>query len=91
MNHERHNDARRKERGGKTAAMSFCGVKPQIIICDDEGNIKRDDDAEEYIEEQWSGLSFALVHPIDGGRHCPVATDEDDDIVLGNRLHSSPD
>lgn len=67
----------------------FCGIKPQIIICDDEGNIKRN--PEEYLEDQWSGLSFALIHPIDEEQSCPVATDKDDDLVLGNQLYDSLD
>lgn len=71
----------------KLLPCPFCGVKPQIIICDDEGNIKRN--PEEYIADPWSGLSFALVHPIGKGQCCPIATDEDDDIVLGNYLYGS--
>ena len=67
----------------------FCGFQPQIIVCDDEGNIKRN--PEEYLEDPWSGLSFALIHPIDEGHFCPVATDRDDDVVLGNYLYGSLD
>ncbi len=76
-----------KNSEAKLLPCPFCGVKPQIIICDDEGNIKRN--PEEYLEEQWSGLSFALIHPTDN--FCPVATDKDDDIVLGNYLYGSLD
>lgn len=73
----------------KLLPCPFCGVKPQIIICDDEGNIKRN--PEEYLEEQWSGLSFSLIHPKDEKHFCPVATEKDDDIVLGNYLYDSLD
>ena len=73
----------------KLLPCPFCGIKPKIIICDDEGNIKRN--PEEYIKEQWSGLSFSLVHPIGKEQCCPIATDEDDDIVLGNCLYGSLD
>lgn len=73
----------------KLLPCPFCGIKPQIIICDDEGNIKRN--PEEYLEEQWSGLSFAMIHPKDEKHFCPVATEKDDDIVLGNYLYDSLD
>ncbi len=73
----------------KLLPCPFCGIKPKIIICDDEGNIKRNPG--EYIKEQWSGLSFALIHPIGKEQCCPIATDEDDDIVLGNYLYGSLD
>lgn len=69
----------------------FCGIKPQIVICDDEGNIQRDDDEEEYLEDPWSGLSFALIHPMDKEHFCPVSTEKDDDIVLANYLYDSLD
>lgn len=71
----------------KLLPCPFCGIKPKIIICDDEGNIKRK--PEEYITDPWSGLSFAIVHPIDEEQCCPIATDKDDDIVLGNNLYGS--
>jgi len=73
----------------KLLPCPFCGIKPQIIICDDEGNIKRN--PEEYLEEQWSGLSFALIHPMDKEYFCPITTDKDDSVVLGNYLYSSLD
>lgn len=73
----------------KLLPCPFCGIKPKIIICDDEGNIKRN--PEEYIADPWSGLSFALIHPMDKGQHCPVETDKDDFIVLGNCLYGSLD
>ena len=73
----------------KLLPCPFCGIKPKIIICDDEGNIKRN--PEEYIADPWSGLSFALIHPMDKGQHCPVETDKDDCIVLGNCLYGSLD
>lgn len=73
----------------KLLPCPFCGIKPKIIICDDEGNIKRN--PEEYIADPWSGLSFALIHPMDKGQHCPVETDKDDCLVLGNCLYGSLD
>ena len=66
----------------------FCGVKPKILVCDDEGNIKRD--PEEYLKEQWSGLSFALSHPEDKSHApCPITTEEDE--ILGVHLYDTPD
>lgn len=78
-----------KDAEEKLLPCPFCGGKPQIIICDDEGNIKRN--PEEYIEDPWSGLSFAMIHPKDESNLCPVATEKDDDVVLGNYLFDSLD
>lgn len=78
-----------KETESKLSPCPFCGVKPRIVICDDEGNIKRN--PEEYIVDPWSGLSFSLIHPKEEKHSCPIATEKDDDIVLGNLLYDSLD
>jgi hypothetical protein len=57
----------------------WCGVKPRILVMDEEGNPKGhfdDDRAIEYLEDPWSGLSFGLDHSYmdDGVENCPLAS-----------------
>lgn len=52
----------------------FCGKGFRIIVKDDEGNRKGhvdDDIADQYLDEQWSGISFGVEHDSDG---CPIDT-----------------
>ena len=68
----------------------FCGVVPQILICDDEGNVHEEDG---YMDDPWSGLTFAISHHCrqDGAVDCPIATFNLDDEILGTRLYYSID
>lgn len=61
----------------------FCGKIPEIIVCDDEGNIRTKD----YEEDPWSGLSFALMHNMNDNNECIIATYRDE--LLGIHLFDS--
>jgi len=50
----------------------FCMRKPTIIFTDDEGN-HRDVD---YLDNQWSGLMFAINHVHAEDLDCPIANNE---------------
>ena len=50
----------------------FCGKLPEIVVTDDEGNIRGIGAAPEYEADPWSGLAFALRHDV--GIVCPVST-----------------
>ena len=66
----------------------FCGGEVHIVVCDNEGNTHN----EEYENDPWSGLSFALVHEqrdVPEGRECPIATHDDDDVHLGMWLYDT--
>lgn len=54
----------------KTKPCPFCGGKFYAGICDDEGN-ERD---EEYLDDPWSGISYALIHDEETGANedCPL-------------------
>ena len=41
----------------KLLPCPFCGKTPEILICDDEGNIHNEPG---YEDDAWSGLSFAI-------------------------------
>ena len=60
----------------------FCGKIPEILICDDEGNIHD----KEYLKNPWSGLSFALTH---NEINCPVRTEYEE--ILGYMLYDTLD
>lgn len=47
----------------------FCGNKPTIVVCDNEGNVHYDG----YEFDPWSGLGYRIVHYHEW---CPAATDE---------------
>ncbi len=49
----------------------FCGMVPEIVVTDDEGNVHPD----EYRDDPWSGLGFAIAH-YDPAFDCPVALHE---------------
>lgn len=62
----------------------FCGGNVRIGICDNEGNYH----PEEYKDDPWSGLTFALVHSDDGApESCPIATHDGE--VLGRFLYDT--
>ena len=52
----------------------FCGAEIKIVVCDDEGNIQK----EEYEKKPWSGLGYQLYHDIndDPTNSCPIAGHE---------------
>lgn len=65
----------------------FCGRVPEILVCDDEGNIH---DEPGYEEEAWSGLTFAIKHEIediDPNRECSIATHKGE--MIGALLYYS--
>ncbi len=62
----------------------WCGELPQIVVCDEEGNIK----TPEYEQEPWSGLTFGLIHPAESGL-CPIYVA--DKAILGNWLYDTRD
>lgn len=70
-------------------ACPFCGKKPLIYVCDNEGNIHND----EYIDNPWSGLSFAICHVadlgVDNSLICPIASFEAE--MVGTQLYDSID
>ena len=47
----------------------FCGLLPEIVVCDDEGNLHPE---EGYADDPWSGLSYCLAHH-DPAWDCPIA------------------
>ena len=50
----------------------FCGLLPEIVIGDDEGNVHSE---EGYADDPWSGLSYMLAHH-DPAWDCPIALHE---------------
>lgn len=47
----------------------FCGNKAEIIICDDEGNLRD----EEYEKNPYSGLKYMIFHDVKNAEDCPVS------------------
>lgn len=64
----------------------FCGRKPTIGVLDDEGN-DHDWEADEYLRNPWSGLTFGLYHDAD----CIIRVQKDDLMTMGRRLYSTLD
>ena len=64
----------------------FCGRVPTLLITDDEGNIK--DNYMDYLDDQWSGLSFQISHEITDENDCPVASHED--MEVGCLMYETP-
>ena len=67
----------------------FCGVVPEIAVCDDEGNIHD----EEYVKDPWSGLHYKIVHHTEqpGAENCPIACYNDGFDDLGTQYYDSID
>lgn len=67
----------------------FCGVVPEIAICDDEGNMHD----EEYAKNPWSGLGYKIIHHVEqpGAENCPIASYDDGFDGLGTQLYDSID
>lgn len=67
----------------------FCGQVPMIYVCDDEGNIKDDD----YANNPWSGLCYSICYEMDDSKGnnnvCPIATFESE--ILGTQLYDTID
>lgn len=66
----------------------FCGGRVHIQVCDGEGNFHD----EEYENDPWSGLSYALIHEdkdIPEGKKCPIAFSDGDQQPLGNQLYDT--
>lgn len=61
----------------------FCGGEVEILIGDDEGNIRDED----YEFDAWSGLSYMLHHDIDLNKDCPIASWRGDNF--GSKLYDS--
>ena len=71
----------------KLDGCPWCGVRPRILVMDEEGNPKGhsdDDRAIEYMEDPWSGLSFGLDHSYReaGAENCPIATHPGENLGL---------
>ena len=60
----------------------FCGDYPQILICDEEGNVHD----KEYVNDPYSGLMFALTHT---NHNCPISVEEYE--ILGSVIYESLD
>lgn len=65
----------------------FCGGKAQLVISDDEGNLRD----EEYEKNPRSGLSFKIRHAHEENEGCPIATYAVDDATMGIYLYESRD
>lgn len=50
-------------------ACPFCGGQIDIVITDEEGNIHD----EEYAQNAWSGLCYAIEHTKEDNPNCPIA------------------
>lgn len=49
----------------------FCGIRPIIQICDEEGNYRNED----YLNDPWSGISYQI-------RHCGQDVEDADCPIL---------
>lgn len=70
-------------KSNKLKPCPFCGGEVTLQVTDDEGN-HRDED---YMNDPWSGLSFALYHDYDDNEECPIATHYGE--ILGTVLYDS--
>ena len=55
----------------------FCGGEFTIGLMDNEGNIRPDD----YENNPWSGIRYAVYHPPKEGRPCPLDTFDEEICV----------
>ncbi len=65
------------------APCPFCGGKVKLVVCDHEGNIHDDD----YENDPWSGLSYAIDHDVNSNPDCPIAHDPSE--FLGRYLYDT--
>lgn len=65
----------------------FCNGEAQIVICDDEGNLRD----EGYENDPWSGLSYQIIHVHEDNESCPIAKYEIDGASMGVYLYESRD
>lgn len=63
----------------KPIPCGVCGELPVIVLTDDEGNVQ----AEWYLDNPYSGVSYSITHPIDYMKNCPLATHHDNDGFIG--------
>lgn len=61
----------------------FCGKNVRVQICDDEGNFRD----ESYLDDSWSGISYAIIHEMENGVDCPIATHPEE--IIGCTLYDS--
>lgn len=66
-----------------TKPCPFCGGRLDILIGDDEGNIKDED----YELDPWGGLSYILSHDTEANPDCPIANHRGDNF--GFRLYDT--
>ena len=64
----------------KLKPCPFCGEIPEILICDNEGDVH--DKA--YLKNPWIGLSFALTHT---NSKCPIRVEYQE--VLGGAFYNT--
>lgn len=64
----------------------FCGGEARIQLCDEEGNWRN----EEYLENPYTGIGYVIVHDsIMAKRNCPISTNPDDDMGLGEVVYDT--
>lgn len=74
----------------KKPICPYCGGAMRIVVCDDEGNIKRRPN--EYLKNPWSGVTYGIQHnlkDVPGGCRCPIANFDEDDRLIGTRLYDT--
>jgi hypothetical protein len=55
-------------------------MRNKILVCDEEGNVK----CEDYEEDPWGGLSFALSHERNSSDDkCPISGFNADEVTAG--------
>ena len=67
----------------KLKPCPFCGQDVRIQVCDDEGNFRD----ESYLDDPWSGVSYAIIHEIVEDFDCPIETHLDE--IIGCTLYDS--
>jgi len=58
----------------------WCQESPIILLCTEEGDIK----SESYLEDPYSGVGYALSHPVDD---CPIGTHQNE--FLGTTIYDA--
>jgi hypothetical protein len=68
----------------------FCGGEIEIVITDDEGNIRGLLGDTDYVNDPWSGLAYAASHSREDYPTCPVANwGWRSDELFGGHLYNS--